>query len=71
MIIMPTPIIDLDGIAQSISELDNKMNIIKQDIIDTTEMMKVQYQKASAAMKENQNHFLSGIQTSLLLTGTI
>jgi hypothetical protein len=61
---MPTPVIDLDSIAQSISELDNKMNIIKQDIIDTTEMMKVQYQKASTAMKENQNYFLSGIQTS-------
>ena len=64
MIIMPTPLIDLDGIGQSISELDNKMNAIKQDIIDTTEMMKVQYQKASTAMKENQNYFLSGIQTS-------
>ena len=64
MIIMPTPIINLDGIAQSISELDNKMNAIKQDIIDTTEMIKVQYQKASTAMKENQNYFLSGIQTS-------
>ena len=46
MIIMPTPVIDLDSIAQSINDLDNKMNIIKQDIIDTTEMMKVQYQKS-------------------------
>jgi hypothetical protein len=62
---MPTPVIDLDSIAQSISELDNKMNIIKQDIIDTTEMMKAQYQKASTTMKENQNYFLSGIQTSI------
>jgi hypothetical protein len=36
---MPNPIIDLDGITRSISELVNKMNTIKQDIIDTTEMM--------------------------------
>jgi hypothetical protein len=61
---MPNPIIDLDGITRSISELDNKMNTIKQDIIDTTEMMKIQYQKASTTMKENQNYFLSAIQTS-------
>jgi hypothetical protein len=61
---MPNLIIDLDGITRSISELDNKMNTIKQDIIDTTEMMKIQYQKASTTMKENQNYFLSAIQTS-------
>jgi hypothetical protein len=59
-----TGIIDLDGITQRLNELDNKINAVKEDIIEMTEMLKVQYQKASLAMKENQNYFLSGIQTS-------
>jgi hypothetical protein len=59
-----TGIIDLDGITQRLNELDNKINAVKEDIIGMTEMLKVQYQKASLAMKENQNYFLSGIQTS-------
>jgi hypothetical protein len=29
-----------------------------------TELLKVQYHKASLSMKENQNYFLTGIQTS-------
>jgi hypothetical protein len=59
-----TGITDLDDITQSLNELDNRINAIKEDIIEITEMLKVQYHKASLSMKENQNYFLSGIQTS-------
>jgi hypothetical protein len=59
-----TGVIDLDGITQRLNELDNKISAIKEDIIEITEMLKVQYHKARLGMKENQNYFLSGIQTS-------
>jgi hypothetical protein len=59
-----TGVIDLDGITQRLNELDNKISAMKKDIIAITEMLKVQYHIASLSMKENQNYFLSGIQTS-------
>jgi hypothetical protein len=59
-----TGVIDLDGITQRFNELDNKISAMKKDIIEITEMLKVQYHKAGSAMKQNQNYFLSGIQTS-------
>jgi hypothetical protein len=55
--------IDIDGIAQRINEVDNEIKKVEQKITQITENLKEQYFKASSAMTENQNYLLSGIQT--------
>jgi hypothetical protein len=51
---------------QRINELINIISAIEQEIINETEIIKEHFIKASIAMTDIQNYFLSGIQAGPL-----
>lgn len=48
---------------QRINNLINGMALLEEEISNTAEIIKEEYNKASSAMMETQNYFLNGIQT--------
>jgi hypothetical protein len=53
-----------EDFVERINFLIEKITILEQEISEEAELMKKQFIQISANMKENQTHFLSGIQTS-------
>jgi hypothetical protein len=47
---------------QRINNLINGMALLEEEISNTAEIIKEEYNKASSAMMETQNYFLNGIQ---------
>jgi hypothetical protein len=48
---------------QRINNLVNSMALLEEEISNTAEIIKEEYNKASSAMMETHNYFLNGIQT--------
>jgi hypothetical protein len=55
---------EIQDVLNQISELNDKMKIIEEEIRVQTEILKELYSKFSLSMKESQNYLLTGIQTS-------
>jgi hypothetical protein len=55
---------EVRDVLKQISELDNKMQIIEDEIGVQTEILKELFLKYSLSMKRSQNYLLTGIQTS-------
>jgi hypothetical protein len=52
-----------EGVADRIRHLVEAMNRLELQIAGEAEILKDHYVKAAAAMPENKNYFLSGVQT--------
>lgn len=55
---------EIQDVLNQISELNDKMKIIEEEIRVQTEILKELYSKFSLSMKESQNYLLTGIQTA-------
>ncbi|HEY3526418.1 MAG TPA: hypothetical protein VGK47_09490 [Nitrososphaeraceae archaeon] len=55
---------EIQDVLNQISELNDKMKIIEEEIKVQTEILKELYSKFSLSMKESQNYLLTGIQTA-------
>jgi hypothetical protein len=54
----------IQDVLNQISELNDKMKIIEEEIKVQTEILKELFSKFSLSMKESQNYLLTGIQTA-------
>ena len=55
---------EIQDVLNQISELNNKIKIIEEEIGVQTEVLKDLFLKLSLSMKQSQNYLLTGIQTS-------
>lgn len=55
---------EIQDVLNQISELNDKMKIIEEEIKVQTEILKELFSKFSLSMKESQNYLLTGIQTA-------
>lgn len=55
---------EIQDVLNQISELNDKMKIIEEEIRVQTEILKELYSNFSLSMKESQNYLLTGIQTA-------
>ena len=55
---------EIQDVLNQISEINDKMKIIEEEIKVQTEILKELYSKFSLSMKESQNYLLTGIQTA-------
>lgn len=55
---------EIQDVLNQISELNDKMKIIEEEIKVQTEILKELYSKFSLSMKESQNYLLTSIQTA-------
>lgn len=53
---------EIQDVLNQISELNDKMKIIEEEIKVQTEILKELFSKFSLSMKESQNYLLTGIQ---------
>src|ERR687895_1762596 len=51
-------------VLRQVSELNNKIKIIEEEIESLTEILKDLFLESSLLMKESQNYLLTGIQTA-------
>ncbi|HEY3094835.1 MAG TPA: hypothetical protein VGJ42_03645 [Nitrososphaera sp.] len=56
-----------EGVADGIRHLVEAMNRLELQIAGEAEIIKVHYVKAAAAMPEDKNYFLSGMQTGSVI----
>jgi hypothetical protein len=56
-----------EGIADRILRLVEALNRLELQIASEAEVLKNQYVKAAAAMPEDKNYFLNGVQTSSMV----